>query len=84
MSTAKSLVDAQCGQANPLVQLSQNFSQNNAKVATGVERQLQAVMPSISTGDAVGISLGSKGKAFLDGSRVPIPSGQTNRRSGII
>lgn len=53
MSFTKPLVDAQCGQANPLVQLSHNFAQNNAKIATGVERQLQAIMPSASTGDAV-------------------------------
>uniref|UniRef100_A0A914E1D4 Uncharacterized protein n=1 Tax=Acrobeloides nanus TaxID=290746 RepID=A0A914E1D4_9BILA len=53
MSSAKPLVDAQCGQANPLVQLSQNFSQNNAKLASGVERQLHAVMPSVATGDAM-------------------------------
>lgn len=51
----KGIVDGQCGQANPLVGLANNFTQNNGRINTGVDNQIRGVMPNLSRGEQVSL-----------------------------
>ncbi|KAI6233169.1 hypothetical protein M3Y99_00942700 [Aphelenchoides fujianensis] len=42
-----------CAPTNPLQNLSANYAQSNARVRSGAERQIDRLLPSASTGDAL-------------------------------
>ncbi|KAI6230523.1 hypothetical protein M3Y99_01052300 [Aphelenchoides fujianensis] len=58
-----------CAPTNPLQNLSANYAQSNARVRSGAERQIDRLLPSASTGDAV------------IGPRIPCAEGPTDGRS---
>uniref|UniRef100_A0AC34QXE0 Uncharacterized protein n=1 Tax=Panagrolaimus sp. JU765 TaxID=591449 RepID=A0AC34QXE0_9BILA len=47
----KGMIEGQCGQSNALVGLSKNFSQNNARLNSGVDAQIRGVMPNLARGE---------------------------------
>ena len=42
-----------CAPADALQTLSSHYAQNNARIRSGVERQIDRLLPSASTGDTV-------------------------------